>query len=284
MLTWAIDPALLSDVSAMSRPYRVTGTRSCSGGRQEAASSAAKTWLASVQAAAAQQDFFTTPYADVDMAALANGGLDSELEAAFQDGRLAAAQTKVPGTPTKVLGQPQRVTPPTVGPIAWPAGGIADYGLLERLAGDQIQTVIMSSSLIHTPATVTTVPAGVASALTVLRADSTLTQILAGRRDQIPGLVPDSYATPSGARRQVRQAAAFAKEQWFLAETAMIAATAPAAGRSIVVAPPRRWNPAQGMAAALLDDTVQTPWLQPATLASLASARAQTGQVNAAGG
>jgi hypothetical protein len=281
MLTWAIDPALLSDVSVMSKPYRVTGTRSCADGRPEHASSAANTWLANVQKAAAQQDFFTTPYADVDMAALANSGLDSELQAAFADGSQAAVQTKVPGTPTKILGGAQRITPPTLGRIAWPAGGIADYGLLERLAGDQIQTVIMSSSLIHTPATVTTVPTGVARPLTVLRADSTLTKILAGRRDQIPGLVPDSYTAPSGARDQIRQAAAFAKEQWFLAETAMTAATAPAAGRSIVVAPPRRWDPAQGMAGALLNDTVHTPWLQPTSLASLASARSQTGQVSA---
>jgi len=281
MLTLAIDPALLSDVSVMSRPYRVTGTRSCAGGRREPASSAATTWLADVQKAAAQQDFFTTPYADADMAALAHSGLDSELGAAFKDGQLAAAQTKVPGTPKAVLGRPQQVTPPTVGPIAWPAAGIADYGLLERLAGDQIRTVIMSSSLIHTPATVTTIPDGQGSDLTVLRADSTLTDILAGRRDQIPGLVPDSYATPSGTRAQVRQAAAFAKEQWFLAETAMTAASAPAAGRSIVVAPPRRWDPPQGMADALLGDTVQTPWLQPTSVASLASAYSQTGQVTA---
>ena len=280
MLTWAIDPALLSDVSVMSRPYRVSSTRSCADARREPASGAATTWLADVQKAAAQQDFFTTPYADVDMAALAHSGLDSELEAAFEDGGVAAAQTKVPGKPTKILGQPQRVTPPTVGSIAWPASGIADYGLLERLAGDRIRTVIMSSSLIHTPATITTVPAGTGSALTVLRADSTLTKILGGRRDQISGLVPDSYATPSGTKAQVWQAAEFAKQQWFLAETAMIAATAPAAGRSIVVAPPRRWNPTSSMADALLDDTVQTPWLQPTTLASLASARSQTVQVN----
>jgi hypothetical protein len=84
----------------------------------------------------------------------------------------------------------------------------------------------------------------------------------------------------SSARAQARLAAAFAKEQWFLAETAMIAAQAPAAGRSIVVAPPRHWNPLPGMAGALLDDTVTTPWLRPVTLASLASAGAQAGQVS----
>ncbi len=280
MLTWAIDPALLSDLSAMSRPYRVSGTGACSAGKREQASSAATAWLAGVQKVAAGQDFFTTPYADVDVAALAHGGLDSELASAIEDGRLASAQMRVPGTQTKILGQSQRVTPPTVGSIAWPAGGIADYGLLARLAAKGIKTVIMNGSLIHTPATVTTLPNTLGGEMTVLRASNVLTQILSTRRDQIPGVVPDGYATPSGAHPQVRQAAVFAKEQWFLAETALIAATAPAAGRAIVVAPPRHWNPPPGMAGQLLNETVQTPWLQPTSLAGLASARAQTGQGN----
>jgi Family of unknown function (DUF6049) len=278
MLTWAIDPALLSDVSVMSGPYRVTGTGGCNAGTQEPASSAARKWLAGVQAVAAHQDFFTTPYADVDVAALEHAGLDSELAAAFTDGSLAATQTEVPGTRTKILGQAQRVTPPTVGPIAWPAGGIADYGLVEALARDKIQTVILNGSLIHTPATVTTLPNGQGGEMTVLRASNALTQILSIRRDEIPGLVPAGYSMTPSARTQARQAAAFGKEQWFLAETAMIAAQAPAAGRSIVVAPPGHWNPPPGMAGALLDETVGTPWLRPVTLAGLASAGSPTGR------
>jgi hypothetical protein len=279
LLTWAIDPALLSDLSVMSKPYRVTGTGSCYAGKPRPASSAAQKWLAGLQAVAAHQDFFTTPYADVDVAALDHAGMeDPELAAAFADGSMTAARTDVPGTQTKVLGSAQRVTPPTVGRIAWPAGGIADYGLVEALAHDGIQTGILNSGLIHTPATVTTVSNGQGGVLTVLRASNTLTQILSTRRDLIPGLVPSAYSMTSGARPQARLAAAFAKEQWFLAETAMIAAQAPAAGRSIVVAPPRNWNPLPGMAGALLDDTVNTPWLQPVTVASLASAGAQTDQ------
>ena len=280
MLTWAIDPALLSDVSVMSRPYRVTGTGKCSGGKREPARSAAKTWLTGVQRAAAQQDFFTAPYADVDVAALAHGGLDNELSAAITDGRLAAAQIKVPGTTVKVLGRSQRVTPDTAGTIAWPAGGIADYGLLDQLAADRIKTVIMNSSLIHTPATVAIVNNALGGQTTVLRANDALTKILTTRRDEIPGLLPDSYATPPAAHAQAQQAATFGKEQWFLAETAMIAANAPAVGRSIVVAPPRHWNPLPDMATGLLNDTVQTPWLQPTTLAGLVSTRSQTRQVS----
>lgn len=276
MLTWAIDPALLSDVSVMSGPYRVTGTGKCSAGKREPERSAAKTWLTGVQQVAARQDFFTTPYADVDVAALAHSGLDNELAAAITDGALAARQMKLPGTQVKVLGQSQRVTPDTAGAIAWPAGGIADYSLLGRLAAHQIKTVIMNSSLIHTPATVATVNNALGGQMTVLRANDTLTKILSTRRDEIPGLLPDSYTTPPAAHAQARQAAAFGKAQWFLAETAMIAANAPAAGRSIVVAPPRHWNPLPDMASGLLNDTVHTPWLQPATLAGLVSTGSQT--------
>jgi hypothetical protein len=282
-LTWAIDPALLSDLEMMSGQHRVTGTGGCSSGKLAPPDAAAKTWLADVQRVAARQDFFTTPYADVDVAALAlaHGGLDSELAAAFADGRQTASQAEVPGTPKKILGQPQRVSPNSVGPIAWPAGGIASYGVLEALsAKNKIGTVILSSSLIHTPATVTSLYDGQGGELNVLLANSTLTKILSTRRDGIPGLLPNDYATPRSARAGAHEAAAFAKEQWFRAETAMIAATAPTAGRAVIVAPPRRWNPLPGMPGALLADTVTSPWLQPATLASLAGAHSATGRVS----
>jgi hypothetical protein len=282
-LTWAIDPALLSDLQRMSRPYRVSGTAAgCAAGKLEPADKAATTFLTGVQAVAARQDFFTTPYADVDVAALAlaHGGLDSELAAAFTDGRTAASQAKVPGTQKKILGPAQRVTPDTVGQIAWPAGGIASYGVLEAVARNKIGTVILSSSLIHTPDPAIAVPNGQGGEMNALLANSTLTKILTTRRDEIPGVAPDEYATPPGARAAAHQAAAFAKEQWFRAETAMIAADAPAAGRAVIVAPPRRWNPLPGMASALLTDTVTSPWLQPATLASLANGISAAGRVS----
>jgi uncharacterized protein DUF6049 len=281
LLTWAIDPALLKDVSVMSGRYRVNATSNCAAGKWQRASGAAKAWLAGVQKVAAQQDYFTVPYADVDVAALAHRGLDSELQAAFADGLSATAQEKVPGTQTKILGQTQRLTPGTVGPLAWPAGGIADNTVLEALAHNHVQTVILNSRMIHTPAAVITVPSGTGGTLNLLLANNTLTQILAGRRNQITGLAPSDYLTPPGARMQARQAAAFAKEQWFLAETAMLAATAPARSRTVIAAPPSRWNPLPGMALALLNATDKAPWLRPASLAGLANAGSRTGQSGA---
>jgi hypothetical protein len=277
MLTWAIDPALLSDVAVMTRPYRVSS--SCKGAKPEPASGPARTWLAGVHATAQKQDFFTTPYANVDVAALAHQGLDPELAAAFADGKLAAEQTRIPSTQTKILGQAQRITPPVTGPIAWPTAGIADSSVLERLPASQVKTVILGSDVVRSPAAVTRLPNLQGGEFNALLTDSGLTRILSGRRDLIPGVVPSAYTTPARAHPVTRQAAAFGQEQLFLAETAMMAAQASPSDRAVIVAPPSDWNPLPGMAGALLTETDTAPWLRPATLGGLAAAR--TSQANA---
>jgi hypothetical protein len=164
--------------------------------------------------------------------------------------------------------------------MAWPADGEADYGVLEELAAQQqVRSVILDSRLMppppsvgYTPTAVTTTPDGLGRQMHVLLADHRLSEILSLRRSQIPGLTSGPTAMPASLRSQIRDAAAFAKEQLFLAETAMIASE-PGAGapRAVVAAPPRRWNPSPGLAADLLQETVDTPWLRPATLASLSA-------------
>jgi hypothetical protein len=120
----------------------------------------------------------------------------------------------------------------------------------------------------YTPTAVASTANRIGGQMHVLTADHEITQILAERRNQVPGVVPGPAAMP-GAKGQLRQAAAFAKEQWFLAETAMIAAEPAGSARAVVAAPPRRWDPSLGLAEALLNDTVSAPWLRPATLASM---------------
>ncbi|HET7243521.1 MAG TPA: DUF6049 family protein, partial [Streptosporangiaceae bacterium] len=267
-LTWAIDPALLSDVSVMQQPYRVSAHGDCTGGKTEQASRPAAAWLSDVKDLASEQDFFVTPYADVDMAAMAHHGLDSELTAAFADGQLVAQ---------KLLGRSQRSTPATHDVMAWPPGGVADYGVLEELAAQQhVQVMIMDSKLMppvtqvsYTPTAATTTPTGFGGLMHVLLSDHEITQILSLRRSEIPGVVPGPAAMPARVHTQIRQAAAFAKEQWFLAETAMIAAEQASTSRALVAAPPRRWDPSLSLAEALLNETATAPWLRPATLASI---------------
>jgi hypothetical protein len=273
LLTWAIDPALLSDVTVMTQPYQVGARADCSNGRAERASPAAAAWLSGVRAVTAQQDFFATPYADVDMSAMANRGLDALLTAAFNDGRAAAK---------KVLGRAQRASPGLPGLVAWPAGGLADYNAVEELAGQQhVQVMIMDSKLMppvattpvgYTPTAVTTTPNRAGGQMHVLLSDHQITQILSLRRNQVPGMAPGAGGMPASVRGQIRQAAAFGKEQWFLAETAMIAAQPSGTARAVVAAPPRRWNPSLSLADALLRETVSAPWLRPATLAGILAA------------
>jgi len=274
-LTWAIDPALLNDANVMTARYRVGGTATCSGGAVHPASAAARAWLKEVQSAARQQDFFVTPYADVDVAALSHSGLTSELAGAFAEGRTEA---------DAILGEKQRPSfapdggsarAGATGPIAWPPDGIADYSVLETLAAspNRIGTVILDSTMMpstvgFTPTAVTTTPDGVYGQMHVLVADNGVAQILAAPPGSLPGTTPGTGGAKSSAA-----AAAFAREQWFLAETAMIAAQAPHTARAVVVAPPRRWNPGAALARALLAESVTTPWLRPASLSSLAAAK-----------
>ena len=280
-LTWAIDPALLNDAKAMTARYQVGGTVTCGHASTLPASTAARAWLSGVQSVTAQQDFFVTPYADVDVAALSHRGLNSELADAFADGR---------GEAQAILhGQMQR--PPVApggggagagatGLIAWPPNGVADYGVLESLAAspNRIGTVILDSRMMPpavdsgiTPTAVTTTPDGVYGQMHVLLADNGIEQVLSAPAASLPGIAPGTKPSPA--------AAAFAREQWFLAQTAMIASEAPHTARAVVVAPPRRWDPGAALASSLLDEGVHTPWLRPASLSGLVAAPPPTGQV-----
>jgi hypothetical protein len=127
-------------------------------------------------------------------------------------------------------------------------------------------------SVTYTPTAVTTTPDGLGGRINVLLADHTLTDILSLRRNQIPGMTLSPAAMPASARAEIRAAAAFGKEQWFLAETAMIAAEPAGTARGLVAAPPRRWDPAPGVAGALLKETDSAPWLTPVTLAGMVAA------------
>ena len=54
-LTWAVDPALLSSVALMTKPYQVGGTPSCGGRSSRPASQAAAAWLAAAPVGAGQR-------------------------------------------------------------------------------------------------------------------------------------------------------------------------------------------------------------------------------------
>jgi hypothetical protein len=260
-LTWAVDPGLLNSVSTMTGPYRVGGAADCVGGARHHASSAAAQWLSTLKTATSGQQMFVTPYDDVDVAALTHQGLDSDLTTAFSQGRsVGSALLGRSFGPAPAAGSAGRSAPRTTsaGAIAWPANGIADSSVLGNLAVNGIGTVVLSSSEMPPTASgytaddaVTSIPTTAGTNMRVLLADNTLTGIL-GSATSAPGN-------------------SFAVSQRFLAETAMIVAEDPGLARSVVVAPPRQWDPSSALASQLLSETVSAPWLAPTTLAGLAS-------------
>ena len=283
-LTWAIDPSVLSSAWVMRQAYQVGGTAICSGAVTKRGSPAARTWLTRLRSVTAQQDYFVTPYADVDVSALTHAGLDSDLKRAQDEGNIAAH---------KFLGGTQRPAVGVgVGSIAWPAAGVADFGVLGSLAANRVGSVILNSSLmppktalLYTPSAITSALDGVNAGVHVALTDNTLSQVLAdgptpaqARRSEASG----SRAASGQSASTVQAAAAagsFATEQRFLAETAMIVAELPGTPRSVVIAPPRQWNPTASLATALLTESDDAPWLRPASVSSLISANSQAGQV-----
>ena len=269
-LTWAIDPALLSSAQTMTAPYHVGGTATCTDQSTRPASQAARDWLSGLRSATAGQPVFVTPYADVDVAALSHRGLNDGLASAFTAGRATASAilhrnfTASPGVAAGGDDSKQLTG------LAWPAGGIANYGVLNSLAVSGISTVVLDSATMppvpsqnFTPSAVTTTPSGVGPRMHVLLSDDTITQVLS---------TADHGSAPAGT--------SFAVAQRFLAETAMIAAERPSLARSVVVAPPRDWDPPSGLAGELLADTVTAPWVRPVSLPALAAAGPGNGQVH----
>jgi hypothetical protein len=259
-LTWNIDPALLSDVSVMTRDkYFVSGSSGsadCTGRSQEKPSGAAVSWLAKLRKTTAGQPAFLTSYANVDVAALSHDGLDANIRSAYQVGRTVAGQ----------------ILPQTFGPAgtgtgdgsvlraAWPADGRADRGVLASLAsGAGISTLVLASGEGRARSSaqgfddaLSRTTSDIGTSVPVLLADSGLTTLLGS-------------ASPSAsAARQ------FALIQDYLAQTAMIMNEGPGLARTLVVAPPAGWDPSPAEANALLSAT-RAPWLRPVALSALAS-------------
>jgi hypothetical protein len=255
-LTWAVDPALLDNVSTMEKPYQVGGSSSaCTHTTAEPASSAASNWLSGLSTATAGTNVILTPYANVDMAALVHQGMTPDLTTAYQLGDKVAKNVLHGSFWTGV---------------ALPPAGLADQEVLTALAAkDNKTSVVLASSEMQPKAAsftpddaVTSVRTMAGEGMTVLLADDTITSLL------------------KQASGNLSPAARFAVEQQFLAQTAMIASEVPDSDRSVVIFPPETWAPSLGLASDLLSETTSAPWLQPTTLSSLTSTHANPAQAN----
>lgn len=249
-VTWAIDPALVDDVQRMTRSYTVRAPRSEDKARKKAAP-AASAWLNALKQSARlpSYSYFVTPYADPDAISLVRNKMYSHLSVAYDP--------KNTGFVAEHLGKQ-----PTTH-IAWPAAGTAGPETLNRLADLDLKgggAFLMSSAYFQDP------PQGLAAnATTAVQAGGETKKTLAYDQ-KLNEIVSGDTRTPG---------AAVLTEQRFLAETAMIAAEAPNARRTLVVAPSRHWNPAPGLAKRLLDYTRGAPWLAETSLDKIMNARPQ---------
>jgi hypothetical protein len=234
-LTWAVDPDLVHSVEAMTRPYAVL----VDGRRTELpASDAAAAWLASLRAAAAQDEVLALPYGDPDVVALSRTGSPLADDVSLLQ-QLGSAEVR------RLLdAEPLRA-------VAWPPPGPVT-GVVDTLSGSEPRTLVVdaaalvgrddASSSDRTPGARTTLP-------------STL--------DPVPALVPDQALSALVAPDRTGggwQGARLAEQRW-LAETAMIAAERPGESRTLLVAPERRADLHPAVLAGAIADTGRLPWL-----------------------
>ncbi len=232
-VSWFVDGALLEDIRSLS-----TGNGLPQDLQPDPLAGA---WLTSLaqESARAETDFAALPYADPDLVAVQRAGLQSDLL------RAAALGAE---TVSLALNAEVQQAPP------WPGSGVANKPTLEMLQGKDFDAnrVILTSAFLQPQPQFAGTPDALADLegqpdLGLVTSDATISALVGAGPDKAGGLVLAS--------------------QRLLAETAMVAAERPNDPRSLVVTPPRRWNPPTAWALAVRG--FQAPWLKPVTLAEL---------------
>ena len=236
-VTWMVDPEVLEAAAALATAHERRNGTAVS---DAAADPNAAAWLATLRAQLNGRPVAALPYADPDAAALGRGEDSDAITRALLRSRAVTA---------RLLGRESDTR------VAWPAQATSDATTLATLRRTGARTVVLAGGQIPTLATLTYTPTGrarvqtSAGPLEVLLADTGLATIFAG----------DLAA---------RGATTLAQQE-MLADTAMITLERPNAGRSVLIAPPRRWAPAPGTAQRLLAAAAAAPWLRTVGLASL---------------
>ncbi|HVE64584.1 MAG TPA: DUF6049 family protein [Mycobacteriales bacterium] len=246
-VTWVIDPALVENVEAMADGYLVRrDDGSTSEGSGQAAAAA---WLASARTALGNPRGRTLalPYADPDITALTRAGQRDVVSIALQTGRQVLADSGFANVASR---------------LAWPPGGAVDVATLGVLAAAGARDVIVSASTLQaddtvdnaTPSAATELNGVAPGAVTAVATDAELSRLVAEG--------PAAGGTAEGTRLALQRV---------LAETAFFTLERPSQSRDLVIAPPRRWNPARPFAAGLLDLSAGVPWLQPDVVTNVAT-------------
>jgi Family of unknown function (DUF6049) len=230
-VSWLVDPSLVDDAMAMSAKggYAVKGAR-------RPQSTAAAAWLSALKGAIGTDRLVATPYADPDVNALSRARMAKDAKTATDVAAPTLARAGLGGATTSV---------------AMPPGDI-DQQTLADLVANGARTIVLNSGILPDAQTQT------------FTSDPLVRRIISGtdvRLIAYDDTLRDVLSTDTN-----RPGAAFLAEQRFLAETAMITGEVPHHPRTVVVMPPRRWNPDPRFARDLLSYSSKAPWLHAVSL------------------
>lgn len=237
-VTWLVDPALVDDALAMSAKngYVVKGTR-------HPRSAAAAGWLAMLKGAIGTDRLVAIPYADPDVNALSRARMAREARSATDAAVPTLARAGLAGASVSVS------VPP----------GDIDQQTLTDLVANRARTILLHSQNLPDSQAQTFTPDPLTHR-TISGADVRLIAY----DDTLRDVLSSDTSRPG---------AAFLAEQRFLAETAMITGEAPNNPRTVVVMPPRRWDPDPRFARNLLAYSAKAPWLRAVPLRDVEALR-----------
>lgn len=231
-VTPVIDPENVEELRLMAdpaTPYVVDGAP----GPSRDAASAYLSRLTSLMTQTAKPIPATivTPYGDPDLEAMASAGAGSLLTQA----RSTGVEAGLPGI---------------AGGLLWPPDGALSEQTLDQLTTTGL--VLSSKAL----------PVTDAAGLGYTPTDTTAAQRTAG---SVPAVVVDEGLS-NLAIKLVKATDRVLLAQRFAAETAAIAVEQAPGGRTLVLAPGRRWSPSQSSIRAMLAESGRLPWLTPMTV------------------
>jgi Family of unknown function (DUF6049) len=237
-LTLVVDPETIEALQLMAtRGYRIRREGRLVPGT---GGTAASLWLARLRQVAPRHLLVAVPYADPDVVALVRGG----------SAPLARPVQADADTLARTLG-----VPPTTR-VAWPAGGLLTDAALDAVVAGGANTVVLDAAALPGGVTGDTPTPSAVSPLPALGATAAALVTDAKLQSLVTAAMPGSKDGAALFRGGPRVA-----EQRYLAELAMITAEAPNLGRTLVVAPPRRWNPTTAYALGVIANIAGVSWL-----------------------
>nr|WP_275586001.1 DUF6049 family protein [Geodermatophilus sabuli] len=258
-VTLAVDPALVEELALMAEgPYDVAGREGAGEGTDEAAA-----FLDRLRAVAADHPVVALPYGDVDTDALTAAGLAEVVTRSLpagsppDDGSDEDASAVLGAD---VLSDALGVTART--DLAWSVGGAVRPDSLATLRAGGIDRVVLTPDGLTDGTTALGLDGGSAAArTTVPTPDGPVDALVAD--SGLSGLVGASSGAPGGTGAGQR----------YLAELALLAMDGgvdPAAGQTVLIAPPREVDADPAGVSEMIAASAQVPWLRPATVVQLA--------------